>query len=194
MNTGDTQLSSGERIVVLFPGIGYTCDKPLLYYSGKLAYSLGWEVLPVPYNGFPPKVRGDHEKLAQSMEIALAQTEDMLKDINWSQYQQILFVSKSIGTVVAVTYANTHQIPCRHILFTPVAETFAQQIPDAISFHGTADPWAETSRIMSLCEASNVPLFTTEGANHSLETGDALRDIANLECVMQRVRSYMLGK
>ena len=25
-----------SKIAVLFPGIGYTCDKPLLYYSAKL--------------------------------------------------------------------------------------------------------------------------------------------------------------
>ena len=25
-----------NRIACLFPGIGYTCDKPLLYYSWKL--------------------------------------------------------------------------------------------------------------------------------------------------------------
>ena len=25
-----------KSIAVLFPGIGYTCDKPLLYYSEKL--------------------------------------------------------------------------------------------------------------------------------------------------------------
>jgi phosphoglycolate phosphatase len=26
-----------DKIAVIFPGIGYTCDKPLLYYAGKFA-------------------------------------------------------------------------------------------------------------------------------------------------------------
>lgn len=31
-----------KKIAVLFPGIGYTCDKPLLYYTGKLAVARGY--------------------------------------------------------------------------------------------------------------------------------------------------------
>ena len=27
----------GKRLAVIFPGIGYHCDKPILYYSRKLA-------------------------------------------------------------------------------------------------------------------------------------------------------------
>lgn len=38
------KLSSGKKIAVPFPGIGYTCDKPLLYYSGKLAEKYGYQV------------------------------------------------------------------------------------------------------------------------------------------------------
>lgn len=29
------------KLVVCFPGIGYHCDKPLLYYSRKLAACMG---------------------------------------------------------------------------------------------------------------------------------------------------------
>ena len=72
------------KLAVLLPGIGYTCDKPPLYYSGKLAHALGWETLPVPYGGFPAKVRGDRDRLRQSMDIALAQTEELLRDVDWS--------------------------------------------------------------------------------------------------------------
>ena len=37
------------KIAVLFPGIGYHCDKPLLYYSGKLAAHYQYELVKVPY-------------------------------------------------------------------------------------------------------------------------------------------------
>ena len=43
-----------KKIACLFPGIGYTCDKPLLYYSWKLLDGLGWEIIPVRYGGFSP--------------------------------------------------------------------------------------------------------------------------------------------
>ena len=31
-----------KKLAVLFPGIGYHCDKPLLYYSAKLAGAAGY--------------------------------------------------------------------------------------------------------------------------------------------------------
>ena len=31
------------KLVVCFPGIGYHCDKPLLYYSRKLAATAGYD-------------------------------------------------------------------------------------------------------------------------------------------------------
>ena len=31
------------KVAVFFPGIGYHCDKPLLYYSRKLAQECGYE-------------------------------------------------------------------------------------------------------------------------------------------------------
>ena len=30
-----------KKLLVLFPGIGYTCDKPLLHYAGKLFKGAG---------------------------------------------------------------------------------------------------------------------------------------------------------
>ena len=190
----DIQHAASKKIAIILPGIGYTCDKPLLYYSAKLASLLGWEVVPVPYGGFPPKVRGDFAKLLESMQIALAQTEDKLKAIDWHQYQDILFISKSIGTAVATHYASMHGLQCRHILFTPVEATFDKRPQEAIAFHGTADPWAETPKIVNLCKEAGIPLYITEGANHSLETGDVIADVQNLNTVMQQVKAYMTQK
>ena len=36
-----------KQLAVLFPGIGYHADKPLLYYSAKLARAHGCEVTTV---------------------------------------------------------------------------------------------------------------------------------------------------
>lgn len=210
-----------KKLMVLFPGIGYTCDKPLLYYSSKMAPTLSYDVLPVPYGGFPKKVKGDRERMRESFEMAFSQAEEMLQDVRWDEYEDVVFVSKSIGTVVASCYAARHGLKVRSVLFTPLAETFefvgkqdeadgsCEQTagPDcnasaerkagrnggagAISFHGTADPWAETPAIRAACEARGIPLYLTEGANHSLETGDVLRDIENLGEVMRIVRDFL---
>ena len=180
-----------QKIAVILPGIGYTCDRPLLYYGGKLAQALGWDVVRVPYGGFPPKVRGDRQKMALCAELALRQTGEALKEIDFGQYRSVLFMAKSVGTVAAAAYAHARGLSCRHILFTPVEQTFSHPVHNAIAFHGTADPWAETPTIRSLCEAMKIPLYVTENANHSLETGDTFRDIENLKTVMSQVTAFL---
>lgn len=178
------------KIVCLFPGIGYTCDKPLLYYSGKMFSAIGWQTVRVTYGGFPSGVEGNAEKMKQCAEMALDQAETLLKEIKWNQYDEILFVSKSVGTVVAGAYAQKHNVPCRHVLFTPVEASFSFGIKDAIAFHGTSDPWANSDAIRNACQVAGIQLYITENANHSLETGDVDADISNIRNVMRIVRDY----
>ena len=181
-----------KTIACLFPGIGYTCDKPLLYYSWKLLKGLGREVVPVPYSGFPPGVKGNAEKMQQAAHMALEQAEEILQDIEWSDYSDILLVGKSVGTVVCAAYARRHRLQCRQILFTPVEATFQFAGKESIVFHGTADPWANTKAIEDDCHQMGIPLYETENANHSLETGDVDLDIKNMRKTMKIVRTYIL--
>ena len=185
-------MNKSTKIAVLFPGIGYTCDKPLLYYTGKLAVSLGYELLPVPYGHFPPKVKGDKAKMRQCFESALLQSREILKEVSWADYEDILFVGKSVGTIVAAAYASQMGAKARFILFTPLEETFSFALEKAVSFHGTKDPWADTEKIISLAEQQEIPLYLTEQANHSMETGDVLFDVKHLYDVMKTVEDFIL--
>ena len=197
-----------SKIAVLFPGIGYTCDKPLLYYSAKLAAEKGFEVVRVPYGNFPSNVKGNAEKMYQSFVSAREQSEDILKDVDWSSYEEIVFFSKSVGTVVALSYASEHGIDARQVLYTPLKETFkfpvaaagaAEGSADAsdagksraIAFHGTGDPWAVTEDIVRICEEKEIPLYLTKDANHSLECGKAIKDIKTIRKVMRTVKEFL---
>lgn len=200
------------KLAVLFPGIGYTCDKPLLYYAEKLALAYGYEVKRVVYGNFPSGVKGDREKMKAALESAFAQTEEILTDVNFGKYEDILFISKSVGTVVAACYRQKYHIACRSISFTPLAETFAfiesvsvestsRECASAgdtlcgtqgIMFHGTSDPWVQDSSVIREgCERIGQPLYITENGNHSLETGDVAQDIANLLKIMRQVEAYI---
>ena len=179
------------KIAVLFPGIGYHCDKPLLYYSARLAKAAGYEVQTVPYTGFPGKVRGDAKKLRKCFDIARSQADKLLSDVKWDGCRDILFIGKSIGTAVASEYALDKGLEVRSVLLTPLEETFRFIRGSAVAFHGTADPWANTAAITAACRAAGIPLCLTEGANHSLETGDALGDVRALEAVLARVDAFI---
>lgn len=181
-----------KRLAVLFPGIGYHCDKPLLYYSARLARAAGYAVLSVHYSGFPEKVRGDEEKLRASLQIAHEQARALLAPVRWSEWTEIVFIGKSIGTVAAGRYAAEEGLRVRSILLTPLEETFRCARGEAIAFHGTADPWADNDAVASACREAGIPLYLTQGANHSLETGDIRRDLKTLAETMERIERFIV--
>ena len=186
-------MKESRNIAVLFPGIGYTCDKPLLYYSEKLVRERGYEVVRVPYGNFPPNVKGDPVKMYQCFVSARQQAEDLLAGIDWAKYEDILFFSKSVGTAAALSYAAEHCLRARQVLYTPLEETF--RFPAAaegtIVFHGTADPWAKTEEITRIREEKGFPLFLTKKANHSLECGKVSKDIKTIREVMKTVEEFI---
>lgn len=193
-----------DKLAVLFPGIGYTCDRSLLYYTAVLMKELGYEVVPVAYTGFPENVKGDAQKMRECYSIAQNQAEEILRDINFSDYDDIVFVGKSIGTVVALTIANQFDLTVRSVLYTPLLETFdllPVQTPGSTSvntydwplaFHGTSDPWAKTPEIIDACLPRGIPLHIVENANHSLETGNLDTDLRTLEETMEKVRGFLM--
>lgn len=198
-----------KKLAVFFPGIGYTLEKPLLYYSRKLAEQHGYEILTVPYENFPQKVRGDRGKMMESFRIALAKTEEVLKEVDFTPYEEILFVGKSIGTIVAAKLAqDRRELPIRLLLYTPLeetiellgtadakdtAETNSTAAQRALAFSGTNDPWVggRESRIAKLCYEKKIRCISLEGGNHSLETGDLQRDLDYLKMVMQMSAKFM---
>ena len=74
-----------SKIVVCFPGIGYHCDKPLLYYSRNLVHELGYkDSRNVSYTYKAGNIRGNEEKMKEAYEVLFSQAEDELADIAWS--------------------------------------------------------------------------------------------------------------
>lgn len=176
------------KLAVFFPGIGYHCDKPLLYYSGKIAGQYQYESIRVSYTGLG-------RPLDEAFEEALAQTEKCLEEVKWEQYEDILFVSKSIGTAVACAYARKHGIDSRNVYYTPLEQTFAFDPRPGIVFHGTGDPWAETEKIMHKCRENHLPLYVIDDANHSLEIKDDTRkNLSILADVMKRTENYVVNR
>ena len=182
-----------KKLAVFFPGIGYSVDKPLMHYSRRLAADAGFEVLLLPYAGFPQKVKGDPAKMEESYGVALSQSREMLSSTDLSEYGTILFVGKSIGTIVAAEIASHSPVSERihFVLYTPLEETFRFPLGDAIAFTGDADPWVKEGSIPRLCEEKVIPCHIISGANHSLETGRVKEDINTLGEIMKKTRKYI---
>ena len=187
-----------SKLAVFFPGIGYTADKPLLHYSRRIAAELGYEIRLVNYGGFPLHVFGDSDKMTECYRIALRQAQEMLADVDWNAYDDILFIGKSVGTSISAWIAskNAARSRIRQVLFTPLEETFTFPTDRAIVFTGTNDPWVggADSRVTALCEKRGIPCVQIPGGDHSLETSDITRDIRSLQSIMEAVETFLRGE
>ena len=183
-----------SKLAVVFPGIGYTVDKPLLHYSRRLAADAGYEIKLLPYAGFPKKVKGDKGRMADSYRIALEQSKEMLSETDFSVYEEILFIGKSIGTIVAAQLASESPVSSRIrlVLYTPLKETFSFPFGEALVFTGSADPWVQSpDEIPQACREREIVCHVIPDANHSLETGDVQRDIRNMQGIMEKTGRFI---
>lgn len=172
------------KIAVFFPGIGYTCDKPLLYYSRTIANERGFDkLINISYK---TDVKLDVTNIESVAAILYKQAESELESVVWSEYDEIVFFAKSIGTVIACEYAFRHQISPKQVLFTPLSETYEHNPKNAIAFSGTKDQWTDHREVVRKSREMNIPIYVTEGANHSLECKllpkdiDIIKEVINL--------------
>ena len=180
------------KIAVYFPGIGYHCDKPLLYYSRHIIRELGYDNHKnVSYAYKAGNIRGNHEKMKEAYEILFSQAETELADIPWMEYDDILFISKSIGTIIAASYAQKYGLQyVKHVLYTPLAQTFSFTPNHAVGFIGTADPWSNLDEITQLSKANRIPLIVYKDCNHSLECSDTFQNLEILRDIMEKTRNF----
>lgn len=185
----------GAKICIVFPGIGYHCDKPLLYYGQKLAKKQGYEIVRTSYNGGGIVLK--KEKLAEGLSLGLSRIREQLKDINFTEYDEVLFLSKSIGTAIAASYEREMDVKdnCkifRHVMFTPLEITYDHILDGSgIAFSAHQDQWADFEKVKILSAEHKIPLYEYPAGNHSLETGDVKTDLATLTDVMSHVEPYL---
>lgn len=178
----------GRKICVIFPGIGYHTDKPLLYYSKKYMLAHGYEIIDVTYG----KLSGHlPEELDKVFEAGWEKAVSCLSDVDFEAAEDIVFLSKSIGTAISARFAAERKLKIRNIYFTPLEITMKYADANGIAFHGTADPLADTDRVTKLCEEKNIPLFKYEGGNHSIETKDILWNIRTQEDIAEKYIDYL---
>ncbi len=179
-----------KKTAVVFPGVGYTKDRPLLYYSGKLAVKYGYELRSVDFSGidWSKEKLKDRDFLARTLDVCLDITCRSLADIGDLSDNGTVFISKSIGTVVSTAYARKMGLGVRQLCFSPL-EMIEDHVEcgGAVLFCGDADPYAEYAALARIARDKKLEMHRIAGGNHSLETGDIFTDIDNMRTMMQRV-------
>ena len=181
-----------KRIAVFFPGIGYTVDKPLLYYSKKLMRERGYEIVDIGYKDISKDCLRDKSLMADTFAEVFAQTEEQLRDVDFASYEDVVFISKSVGTTAAAMYAQKHGVDARQVFYTPLEKTFEYvRDGEGIVFFGDHDPWIVFDRIKELCEEKHVRYTVIPDGNHSLETGRTYEDVDNLPSIIHEAGEYL---
>ncbi len=175
-----------KNLAVLFPGINYNTDKPLLYYAGKIAKKHEFEVVNVSYGNLPDSSR---EKI---FDYALMAANTAINKIAFESYDSIFFISKSIGTLVAGTIQKSLPQQVHSIFFTPVSQSVPFLCKDSIVFTGNRDSYVHISEVIKRREETGFELHIAKEANHSLETGDVLRDIMMLQKIEELCEQYIV--
>ena len=183
-----------KKLAIVFPGAGYHCDKPLLYYAKKIAKNKDYEIIEANYDfrEFVKNIKEDAEATQKALDFGFQRVSEQLKKVDFAGYEKIVFIGKSIGTAIAAKYNRENEIGAEQIVFTPIEASFSYLNPcDGFVFHGTADPLCDTDMCVQLCEQMSLTYAVIPDANHSLETGDVATDLKNMERIMSIVDSLM---
>lgn len=175
-----------KKLAVIFPGMNYNSNKPLLYYIKKILIKEEFEVVEIEYGNLP-------KEKEKAFKIAKDKANEGVKEISWSNYDEILFVSKSIGTVVAGVIASKLNVKVRQIWLTPVNESLSFMINDGIVFSGKSDPMITTSLLISECDNNKVLLYLYDRGNHSIETGIIKENLRILADIIDKCEKYILN-
>ena len=183
---------SDQKLAVIFPGIGYHKDKPLLYYAAKMAVQHGYELFSIEYHDMPQKIRGNSEMMHHAAELAVSQSREAMRHIRLEDYADILLIGKSIGTIAAACWDFDCNARIRQIWYTPLEATFGRMTEHpCIAFLGEKDPWSDVSKVQASAEAQHIPLHTYPDCNHSLECCDVMQNLSVLSDVIQKTEHFL---
>ena len=196
---------SDKKLAVIFPGVGYHTDKPLLYYSKKIAKQHGYDIVELSFHdidkdallagGRPDTLtQPDRKKMLEAFQTVTTEAEEQLRSTDFAGYRDIIFISKSIGTVAASVYAAREKVAARQVYFTPLEQTFSLiGEKNGLVFFGTEDPFVDVGKIEELSRAKGLSYRIFEGANHSLETGELQTDLKNMVDIMEETENFLVG-
>lgn len=184
----------GERLAVLLPGQNYTNMAPLLYYSQNIAIESGYDTLAIEY-GYQRTDRGfelSEESLTRLFDESKEAIEKCLKK---KAYKELLFIGKSLGTLIQIRLKNEFSVyRQRHVFLTPIPDCIETiKTTDCIAVVGTLDRHFKHEHIKEITGFKNVKLHIIEGANHRIEKGNFAEDLKVLNEVCGYIDGFING-
>lgn len=182
-----------KKLAVLFPGNRYSPECPLLYFAAKECRQAGYDLLPLYYSYRQDAKLGESFDYMKFAREALPLIREKLEVL--PEYDQVLFISKSIGTVLAGYMEQELSIRPRQFLMTPIPEAlpYMEKMDGrAAAVIGTKDHYFLSSPgLTALCQAHSIPLKLYDGLGHRLEAGTTEETLRILEDIMKNLRDFI---
>ena len=180
-----------KKLAVIFPGIRYSPECPLLYYAQKLCVREGYEILPLYYSYRQDSVLDPELKL----ENFVRETQrEAVRDALKNPYTDIVFISKSIGTVLAGIAEKELELKPRQFLMTPLPETFPYMKgmgTRGAAVLGTKDKNLSAETLEMFCQKEKIPFTLYEGAGHRLEAESMDETFRILSDILKKLREFL---
>jgi hypothetical protein len=194
------QRGEAQGLAVLFPGLNYTCDMPLLYYPRWLFTLHGMDALQV----WADYTRPEFQALSRLEQAAwLGGDAQAAVQAGWRQrsYARLVLVGKSIGTLALAHLAaqTTLASQASTIWLTPLlrqphlVEAALRCTGPALFACGTGDATYDPAALERI-QAAGAQTLVLERANHSLEVpGEPFLSLRYLEEMLKAVEG-LLGR
>ncbi|MEI2284874.1 alpha/beta hydrolase [Paenibacillus polysaccharolyticus] len=174
-----------KKLVVLFPGQNYPCHKPTLHFAGTSAIQSGFDLLILEYGYQAARAELDHGDVQRVVE----ESHESIKQVV-NKYNQIVFISKSLGTIIAGEVHEKLDMPIKHLFLTPIKDTIRYVNKfNGVVIYGTKDQ-AFSEELASKINEEN-EIVKIVNANHSLETNEVEESIEILKKLVKIYKDFL---
>jgi len=183
---------------VIFPGLHYSCDKPLLYYSSQLLIQAGFDVLQLKtdYTRRDFQFSTHQERMNWIMIDSQAAVS---AGLDQRPYTRMVLVGKSMGTLAMAGLVSVEidlqaaSIWLTPLLNQPLLVNAAMSFPGpALYLVGTGDPTYIPEAMEQIIDKTGAEVHAIANANHSLEiSGKNQKSHRVLGDVLQLMSSFL---
>ena len=188
-----------NRLALVFPGINYNADMPLLYYTTQVLQARGVDVLQLRPNYQDPAfqnipVEGRLSWMARDSRAGLE------AGLAAGSYQQVILAGKSIGTLcMALLLAQSAGLdPSITLWLTPllhdplVVKAALEHSGPSFFLAGSRDETFDPQAMQLIQERTPARAWIAESADHSLEIhGNPLQSLNLLLAGMQSLSTFL---
>ncbi len=194
-----------KKLAVLFSDMDYATDLPLMYYSKGLLAEHGFEAVSFDYDADKLKKYSElvkekpdptshlfKEEILSYVAEAQKEASERMKKIAWTTFDELMFVSKGAGSIIATLFAKTHGLNPAHIMYAPLEAVFNfLGDEEGIVFCGEKDEYIKYDRLKEYCKKSNLVVYHFEKCDHSLECGSVETNLKNIGRFMAMTDAFL---